>query len=57
MKLYRVSKGMRKSIDSYGILLQNNIMARLEDLFVFQKICILHKDSFTQYSGKVKSWF
>lgn len=29
-------------------------MSSLEDLFVFQKVHLLYKDSLTQYSDKVK---
>lgn len=57
LRPYHVSKVTCGSVDSYGILLWNLTLSCLEDLFVFQKIHILHKDSFTQYSGEVKSLF
>lgn len=49
---YPVPKATCKSVDSCGVLWRS--MSYLDDLFVFQEICILYKDSFTQYSGKVK---
>lgn len=49
---YPVPKATCKSVDSCCVLWRS--MSYLDDLFVFQEICILYKDSFTQYSGKVK---
>lgn len=48
---YPVPKATRNSVHSYGVL-WSSIMSCLEDLFVFQKVHILYKDSFTQHSGK-----